>query len=80
MPKRLPGRPRKFSEETQVFSLRIPVSLHEAIRTYVDERGLSTNTMLLKAVEAWWSALPEHEKYDRDAKRANSGVKRRNHD
>lgn len=69
MPKRPQGRPRKFEEEAQVFSLRLPVSLHSAIRAYIDDRGLSTNTILLAAVRSWWESVPEHKEYDSAAKR-----------
>ena len=68
MAKRPQGRPRKFDEDTQVFSLRFPVSLHAAIRAYVDDKGLSTNTVLLGAVRRWWEAIPEHASYERTAK------------
>lgn len=75
-PKRKPGRPRKFSEDTQVFSLRLPVSLHEAIRKYVDDRGLSTNIVLLHAIEAWWRTVPERAQYDRAKRTRQAGAKR----
>lgn len=67
MPKRPQGRPRKFEEDAQVFSLRLPATLHAAIRAYVDDRGLSTNTVLLGAVRRWWEDVPEHRQYDRAA-------------
>ena len=77
MAKRPPGRPRKFSEEAQVFALRLPVSLHAAIRAYVDDMGLSTNAVFLKAIEAWWRRVPEHAKYDREAKRSSLAESKR---
>jgi hypothetical protein len=63
--KRSRGRPRKFDEEAQVFSLRLPASLHAAIRDYADENGFSMNTLLLKAARSWWETVAGHERYDR---------------
>lgn len=77
MAKRPQGRPRKFEEDAQVFSLRLPATLHAAIRAYVDDRGLSTNTLLLGAVRRWWESVPEHEGYDAAAKRSDSAPQRR---
>ena len=71
---RPPGRPRKFDEEAQVFTLRLPVSLHAAIRAYADVGGLSINNLLLNATRAWWKTVPGHEKYDRAAKRSTSSA------
>lgn len=72
MAKRPPGGPRKLAEEAQVFALRLPLSLHAANRAYADEDGFSLNTLVMKAVENWWSGVPEHERYDREAKRSAS--------
>jgi hypothetical protein len=71
---RPPGRPRKFDEEAQVFTLRLPVSLRAAIRAYADDGGLSINNLLLRTTQAWWGTVLEHEKYDRAAKRSTSSV------
>lgn len=68
MSKRPQGRPRKFDEDTQVFALRLPVSLHAAIRDYADDNGFSINSLLLKAARSWWEAVAGHEKYDRAAR------------
>jgi hypothetical protein len=76
MVKRPQGRPRKFEQGAQVFSLRLPTSLHAAIRAYVDDKGLSTNAVLLAAVQRWWESLPEHHEYDEAAKRPTGPTKR----
>lgn len=68
MAKRPRGRPQKWGgsdEEAQVFTLRLPRSLHAALRTYANLQGRPVNDVLRDAIEAFWSKCPEAPRINR---------------
>lgn len=43
--------------------LRLPKSLHTALRHVSIDRGVSLNALLTEVLEDWWSKQPEHATY-----------------
>jgi hypothetical protein len=52
------------SEVEQKFVLRLPEGLHHALRHVSIDRKTSLNTMIIEALEQWWSKQPERDQYD----------------
>lgn len=50
-------------EPEQKFVLRLPESLHHALRHVSIDRKTSLNALIIEAVDAWWSKQPERSKY-----------------
>ncbi|MEP7247160.1 MAG: toxin-antitoxin system HicB family antitoxin [Gammaproteobacteria bacterium] len=50
-------------DEKQGLMLRLPKSLHTALRHVSIDRGVSLNTLLTEVLEAWWAKQPERTKY-----------------
>ena len=46
-------------DEKQGLMLRLPKSLHTALRHVSIDRGVSLNTLLTEVLEAWWAKQPE---------------------
>ncbi|MFO0737567.1 MAG: toxin-antitoxin system HicB family antitoxin [Labilithrix sp.] len=51
------------SDEKQGLMLRLPKSLHTALRHVSIDRGVSLNALLTEVLEDWWVRQPEHKKY-----------------
>lgn len=51
------------SDEKQGLMLRLPKSLHTALRHVSIDRGVSLNALLTEVLEDWWSKQPEYRKY-----------------
>lgn len=51
------------SDEKQGLMLRLPKSLHTALRHVSIDRGVSLNALLTEVLEDWWTKQPEHKKY-----------------
>ncbi len=43
--------------------LRLPKSLHTALRHVSIDRAVSLNTLITEVLESWWTKQPEHAKY-----------------
>jgi len=59
---------RKTSEQAddrQGLMVRLPKSLHSALRHLSVDRGVSLNAILTEVLEEWWSKQPEHARYAR---------------
>lgn len=50
-------------EPEQKFVLRLPESLHHALRHVSIDRKTSLNALIVEVLEAWWSKQPERTKY-----------------
>lgn len=50
-------------EPDQKFVLRLPGSLHHALRHVSIDRKTSLNSLIIEAVEGWWAKQPERSKY-----------------
>ncbi len=51
------------ADEKQGLMLRLPKSLHTALRHVSIDRGVSLNALITEVLEDWWSKQPEHRKY-----------------
>ena len=51
------------ADEKQGLMLRLPKSLHTALRHVSIDRGVSLNTLITEVLETWWSKQPERAKY-----------------
>jgi len=51
-------------EPEQKFVVRLPESLHHALRHVSIDRKTSLNAIIIEALEAWWAKQPEHRKYN----------------
>ena len=60
------GRPPRDGE-VQLFSLRLPKGLHQALGLYVlkHEDAGSMNDVIVKVVQEWWNQLPDRAAYER---------------
>lgn len=45
--------------------LRLPPTLHTALRHVAIDRGVSLNTLISDVLDEWWSKQPERSKYSR---------------
>lgn len=52
-------------EPDQKFVLRLPESLHHALRHVSIDRKTSLNALIVEVLEAWWSKQPERGRYER---------------
>lgn len=50
-------------EAEQKFVLRLPESLHHALRHVSIDRKTSLNALIIEALDQWWSKQPEHRQY-----------------
>ena len=50
-------------EPEQKFVLRLPESLHRALRHVSIDRKTSLNALIVDVLEAWWAKQPEVGKY-----------------
>jgi predicted HicB family RNase H-like nuclease len=50
-------------ESEQKFVLRLPESLHYALRHVSIDRKTSLNALIVEVLEEWWSKQPERNKY-----------------
>ena len=51
------------ADEKQGLMLRLPKSLHTALRHVSIDRGQSLNALITEVLEGWWSKQPEFKKY-----------------
>jgi hypothetical protein len=56
-------------EQPHGLMLRMPKSLHTALRHVSIDRGQSLNTLITEVLEQWWSTQPEHPTYSKGKKR-----------
>lgn len=55
---------KKSSEEKKRgLMLRLPPTLHTALRHVSIDRGVSLNTLISEVLEQWWAQQPERKKY-----------------
>lgn len=52
-------------EPEQKFVLRLPESLHHALRHVSIDRKTSLNALIIEALDSWWAKQPERPKYAR---------------
>ena len=52
------ARPRTYDEPRVATAIRLPVSLHEQLRTVAAERDVSVNYLVIRAVSAYLRDLP----------------------
>ncbi|MEO7329054.1 MAG: toxin-antitoxin system HicB family antitoxin [Minicystis sp.] len=57
------------ADEKQGLMLRLPKSLHTALRHFSVDRRVSLNALITEVLEAWWSKQPEHATYVRRSSR-----------
>lgn len=50
-------------EPEQKFVLRLPESLHHALRHVSIDRKTSLNALIVEVLETWWAKQPERSKY-----------------
>jgi predicted HicB family RNase H-like nuclease len=50
-------------DEKQGLMVRLPKSLHTALRHVSIDRGVSLNAIITEVLEDWWSKQPEFKKY-----------------
>lgn len=50
-------------DEKQGLMLRLPKSLHTALRHVSIDRGVSLNALLTDVLEEWWAKQPERSRY-----------------
>lgn len=50
-------------DEKHGLMLRLPKSLHTALRHVSIDRGTSLNTLITEVLEEWWKKQPERSKY-----------------
>jgi hypothetical protein len=62
--KRGRGRPSKVGKH-RAFSLRLPADLHQQLRHYSIDQRVPLNDMIVRAVEDWWSRVPDRKTYVR---------------
>jgi predicted HicB family RNase H-like nuclease len=51
------------ADEKQGLMLRLPKSLHTALRHVSIDRGVSLNALITEVLEDWWSKQPERGRY-----------------
>jgi predicted HicB family RNase H-like nuclease len=51
------------ADEKQGLMLRLPKSLHTALRHVSIDRGQSLNTLITDVLEQWWAKQPERTRY-----------------
>lgn len=51
------------SDEKQGLMLRLPKSLHTALRHVSIDRSVSLNALITEVLEEWWAKQPERTKY-----------------
>lgn len=51
------------ADEKQGLMLRMPKSLHTALRHVSIDRKTSLNALIVDVLEAWWARQPERTKY-----------------
>ena len=51
------------ADEKQGLMLRLPKSLHTALRHVSIDRGVSLNTLITEVLEDWWAKQPERSTY-----------------
>jgi predicted HicB family RNase H-like nuclease len=51
------------ADEKRGLMLRLPKSLHTALRHLSIDRGVSLNALITEVLEDWWSKQPEKKKY-----------------
>ncbi|MEZ5381384.1 MAG: hypothetical protein R2754_06245 [Microthrixaceae bacterium] len=52
------GRPRQFDETRVPTAVRLPASLHRHLHQVAEERDVSANLLVTRALEAYLDALP----------------------
>lgn len=50
-------------DEKRGLMLRLPKSLHTALRHLSIDRGVSLNALITEVLEDWWAKQPEHSTY-----------------
>jgi hypothetical protein len=65
------GRKDDPNDDRQGFMLRLPKSLHAALRHLSIDRHVSLNALITEVLEAWWATQPECSKYLRAKKRSS---------
>lgn len=58
------GRPTK-PDRQKAFSLRLPAELHQQLRHYSIDQHVPLNDVIVRAVEEWWSRVPDRQTYVR---------------
>jgi predicted HicB family RNase H-like nuclease len=51
------------NQPEQKFVLRLPESLHHALRHVSIDRKTSLNALIVEVLEGWWAKQPERSKY-----------------
>jgi predicted HicB family RNase H-like nuclease len=62
--KRRRGRPEKPGRD-RALSVRLPESLHKALRHLAVDNDKSLNDVVVWALEEWWSSRPERAAYSK---------------
>jgi predicted HicB family RNase H-like nuclease len=57
------AKKNETADAKQGLMLRLPKSLHTALRHVSIDRGQSLNTLIVEVLEAWWAKQPERKKY-----------------
>ena len=60
-------------EPEQKFVLRLPESLHHALRHVSIDRKTSLNALIIEALETWWAKQPERSRYALTSRKLTSG-------